>query len=67
MITVTALTPAQQRKARYDALFELMARAELAARNGQWMTCGTWAKSVTALAYEYGNAEEALGLSPSQR
>ncbi len=59
MITVTALTPGEQREARYRELHALLEQANAAARNGHWMTCGTWAKSVTALAYEYGGQDAA--------
>lgn len=42
----------------YAELFEIIAKAELAARNGQWMTCGTCGKQLTELAYKYGNEEK---------
>ena len=45
------------RKALYDELLQLLCKSELAARNGEWMTCGTWAKNVMNRAYEIGNAE----------
>ena len=46
------------RKALYDELLQLLCKSELAARNGEWMTCGTWAKNVMNRAYEIGNAEK---------
>jgi hypothetical protein len=45
-------------KKHYDELLELLAKAELAARNGQWATCGTWAKNATERAYQI--AKESL-------
>ena len=44
-------------KIKYDELFELLSKAELAARNGEWATCGTWAKNATSLAYCYAEDE----------
>jgi hypothetical protein len=42
----------------YNELFELLHKAELAARNGEYMTCGTWCKNAMNKAYEYGNAAQ---------
>ena len=39
---------------KYNQLFELLSKAELAARNGEWKTCGTWARRVMELAFDFG-------------
>ena len=36
---------------KYEALVELLMQAELAARNYEWQTCGTYARQAMELAY----------------
>lgn len=36
----------------YEKILELLQRAELTARNGEWATCGTWAEQVRKFAWE---------------
>lgn len=55
------------RKKIYEELLQLLCRAELAARNGEWMTCGTWAKKVMNRAYEIGNSDEQLTIPGGQQ
>lgn len=52
-----------QKKQYYNELLALLAKAELAARNGEWLTCGTLAKNVTNRAYEIGKLEKEAGKS----
>ena len=42
----------------YEKLLELLQWAELAARNGQWATCGTWAEQARKFAWEVKEAIE---------
>jgi len=47
----------KERKEIYQELLDLLSKSELAARNGEWMTCGTCAKNAMDKAYEYGKEE----------
>ena len=46
-----------ENKVLYNEMLDLLSKSELAARNGQWMTCGTWAKNAMDRAYEIANVE----------
>lgn len=37
----------------YNEVFDLLSKAELAARNGQWFTCGTWCKHASDVAFRH--------------
>ncbi len=45
---------------QYDEILELLSNAELAARNGGWATCSTFAKLAAAKAEEFAKYKRAF-------
>jgi len=43
---------------KHRELLDLLCQAELAARNGQWATCGIWTKKTMELAFEFDEASK---------
>lgn len=41
----------------YNEIFEFLTKAEMEARNGNFMTCGTWCKNAMELSFKFGNNE----------
>jgi len=54
-----------EREKKYSELFDLLSQSELAARNGEWATCASYAKLVTELGFKYSREESKRFCPPS--